>query len=257
MARLRLVTHDDRLTVVEHLDELRTRIVISLLALAVALGLCLWQNHLVFDLLDRPLPHNREPLTLGVTEPFFTTLTVCAYAALVLALPVVLYQIYAFVLPAFTPTERRAVFPLLLMVPVLFAAGVVFGYFVVLERAVNFLLDFNQDEFNVQIRARDYYSFVAMALLGLGLLFQVPVVILALSRLGVVSPRRLRGARRYAILVNAVVAAAVSPGPDVVTMLLTMIPLVVLYELSIVLAAVFGRPPHEPVTGEAATQRQG
>ena len=127
----------------------------------VAFGLCFWQNHLILDLLNDPLPDGREPLTLGVTEPFFTTLTVSAYAAILLALPLILYQLYAFVLPAFSPGERRVALPLLLMVPFLLLAGVVFGYFVVLPAAVKFLLNFNETEFNIQIRAREYYSFVA------------------------------------------------------------------------------------------------
>src|SRR3954462_5550008 len=129
MARLKPVSHDDRLTVVEHLDELRTRILISLAAFGVAFAVCFWQNHLILRLLNGPLPDGKEPITLGVAEGFMTTFTVCAYAALVITLPVLLYQIYAFVLPAFTPTERRVALPMLLMVPVLFIAGVVFSYY--------------------------------------------------------------------------------------------------------------------------------
>jgi sec-independent protein translocase protein TatC len=257
MARIRPVKHEDRLTIVEHLDELRTRLVISLFAFAVALGLCFWQNEIVFDILREPLPRDLEPLTLSPTEPFFTTLTVSAYAAIVLVLPVILYQVYAFVLPAFSPAERRAVLPLLLMIPLLFAAGVAFGYFVVLQRAVEFLLEFNQDEFNIQLRAREYYSFVALALVALGFLFQIPVAIIGATRLGITTPERLRKSRRLAVVVMAAVAAFVSPGPDVMTMLLTLTPLVLLYELSIVLASALGRPPEEPVQTTPAAEGPG
>jgi sec-independent protein translocase protein TatC len=250
MARVRPVRHEDRLTLIEHLDELRTRIVVSLLTLAVAFGLCFWQNDLLFELMNEPLPAGQEPLTLGVTEPFYTTITVSAYAALLVALPVILYQLYAFVLPAFSPTERRVALPLLLMVPFLFAAGVAFGYFVVLERAVDFLLNFNEDEFNIQVRARDYYSFVALSLLAFGLVFQIPVAILAVTRLGITTPQKLRRGRRYAVLGIAVIAMLGSPGGDPVTMLLLMGPLLGLYELSIVLAAVLGRPRTEPAPSE-------
>src|SRR5215212_8044093 len=118
MAKLKPVTHDDRLTVVEHLDELRTRIVVSLVAFGVALGLCFWQNHLLLQWLNKPL-NGKEPITFGVAEAFTTTLTVTAYAALVLSLPVILYQLYAYILPAFTPTEARLAKPLLLLVPLL------------------------------------------------------------------------------------------------------------------------------------------
>jgi sec-independent protein translocase protein TatC len=257
MARIRPVRHEDRLTLVEHLDELRTRLLISVVVFAVAWGLCFWQSDLVLDLLNRPLPDGREPLTLSPTEPFFTTLTTSAYAALMLALPLVLYQLYAFVLPAFSARERRAVLPLLMLVPLLFAAGVAFGYFVLLDRAVDFLLNFNKDQFNIEIRAREYYSFVALALLALGFLFQIPVVILGMTRLGITTPQTLRRSRRWAILVIAVVAMLASPGGDPMTMLILMIPLLVLYELSIVLAAVFGRPPEEPVTTQPAHEGPG
>jgi sec-independent protein translocase protein TatC len=257
MPRVRPVRHEDRLTLVEHLDELRARIVVSLVVFVVAFGLCFWQNDLIFDLLNDPLPAGTEPLTLGVTEPFFTTLTVSAYAAIVIALPVLLYQVYAFVLPAFSPAERRVALPLLMMVPVLFIGGVAFGYFVVLDRAVDFLLNFNRDEFNIQIRAREYYSFVALALLALGFLFQIPVGILAVTRLGLTTPEQLRHGRRWAIVAIAVVAMLGSPGGDPVTMLLLMGPLLVLYELSIVLASVFGRPPSEHVESAPAPEGPG
>jgi sec-independent protein translocase protein TatC len=243
VARLKRIDHEDRLSLVDHLDELRTRIIVSVLAFAVAFGLCLWQNHLILDLLNDPLD-GREPVTLGVAEPFTTTLTVSAYMAIVIALPVVLYQLYAFVLPAFSPTERRLALPLLLMIPFLFIGGVVFGYFVVLPNAVEFLQDFNSDEFNTQIRAREYYSFVALALLAIGVLFQIPVGILAATRMGITTPAKLRRNRRYAIVVIAVLAMLL-PGVDPVTMLISMLPLIALYELSILLAAAFGRPSRD------------
>jgi sec-independent protein translocase protein TatC len=243
VARLKKIGPEDRLTLVDHLDELRTRLVVSLLAFGVAFGLCFWQNHLILDLLNDPLD-GREPVTLGVAEPFTITLTVSAYMAIVLALPVVLYQLYAFVIPAFSPTAQRLAVPLLLMIPLLFIAGVVFGYFIVLPNAVQFLQSFNADEFNTQIRAREYYSFVALALLALGVLFQIPMGVLAATRMGLTTPTQLRKNRRYAILVIAVVAMLL-PGVDPVTMLISMAPLIVLYELSILLAAAFGRPSRD------------
>src|ERR1700754_2671055 len=134
MARhVRAVSHEDRLTLVEHLDELRTRIVVCIAAFGVALGLCLWQNHLLLEIAGGPLPAEHDELiTFGVTEPFTTTLTVAVYGALVLSLPVFLYQLYAYVLPAFSKTERRVITPILLLFPVLFIAGPVFASFVVM-----------------------------------------------------------------------------------------------------------------------------
>src|SRR5881398_3020792 len=173
MAKLKPVSHDDRLTVVEHLDELRTRIVVSLAAFGVALALCFWQNHQLLHWLNKPL-HGKEPITFGVAEAFTTTLTVTCYAALVLALPV------------------------LLLIPLLFIGGAAFGYFLVVPAATKFLLHFNSDEFNTQIRARDYYYFVTTTMLACGAVFQMPVVILAATRLGITSAEHLRKNRRYA-----------------------------------------------------------
>jgi sec-independent protein translocase protein TatC len=250
--RLKPISHEDRLSLVEHLDELRARIIFSALAFGAALALCFWQNHLILEIVNRPLENTDEllldpggkPLTLGVTEQFTTTFMVSAYAAILLSLPVLLYQAYAFVLPAFSPSERRVAVPLLLMVPVLFVGGVLFGYFVVLEPALDFLLNFNSEEFTTALRARDYYSFVGLALISLGLLFQVPVGILGVTRLGLVTPEQLQRNRRYAILGIAIVAALL-PTIDPVTLLLEMVPLVILYELSIVLAKAFGKPRDE------------
>jgi sec-independent protein translocase protein TatC len=235
------VEHDDQLTLVEHLDELRHRLIVCGVAFGVALGLCFWQNHLLLDLANAPLPDDRQPITFGVTEPFSVTLTVAAYGAVVLALPVVLYEAYAFFLPALAPAERRVILPLLLMIPALFLAGVVFAYFVVFPAAAHFLLNFNDSQFNIQVRARDYYSFFSTTLVAVGLVFQVPVGILAVTRLGIVTPRQLAANRRYAYLACAVIAAAL-PGVDPVTMLIETVPLVALYELSIVLARAFGAP---------------
>jgi len=259
VARIKPVSHDEHLTLVEHLDELRTRIIISLAAFVVAFAFCFWQNHEILKILNEPLPGNRHPVTLGVTEPFMTTLTVCAYTALVIALPVALYQLYAFVLPAFSPAERRIAMPILLLIPFLFLAGVAFGYFLVLDPAVHFLLNFNDSQYNIQVRARDYYSFVTLTLLAMGIIFQIPMGILAVTRLGIATPKQLRQWRPYAYLACAVIAALL-PSVDPVSMIIETAPLIVLYEVSIVLASLFGQPggrtapstPPAEGTGQAA-----
>lgn len=248
MARLKPAQFDDRLTLVEHLDELRTRIIVSAGVLVVAIALCFWQNHLLIEIANRPLPTQSgnafEPLTFSPTEPFFTTVKLAAYAGILISMPVLLYQIYAFVLPAFSSTERRIVLPMLLMVPFLFAAGVVFAYYVVVPPALNFLLGFNTDQFNIQVRASEYYGFFVLTLIGVGLLFQIPVGVLAVTRLGIVTPQQLGHNRRYAILLIAIVAMLL-PGTDPVTMLISMAPLYFLFELSLLLARWFGRPSSE------------
>jgi sec-independent protein translocase protein TatC len=242
--RIRPIGHDERLSVVDHLDELRTRLIISAVAFVAAWALTAWQNDLVLEIVNKPLPKEVEeagPITLGPAEAFYTTLTNSAYAALLISLPVILYQLYAFVLPAFSPSERRVATPMLLLIPVLFVTGVVFCYFVVLTPALDFLLNFNADEFNTQVRARDYYSFITLLMLAMGIGFQIPVGVVAVCKLGITSPDKLRRGRRYAI-VGILVLASLLPTLDPLTLILEAVPLYALYELSIVLAAALGRP---------------
>jgi len=253
--RVRPVSHEDRLSLVEHLDELRTRLVVCAAAFGVALALSFWQNHLLLEIASGPLPGDRQLITFGVTEPFTTTLTVAAYGAIVLSLPIVLYQAYAYVLPAFSDTERRVALPIMLLAPVLFLAGVAFAYFIVMPAAVKFLLNFNDSEFNIQVRARDYYSFFSTTMLAGGLVFQLPLAILAVTRTGIVRVEQLSSNRRYAYLAIALLAAAL-PGVDPISMLIEMVPLLALYELSILLARAFGRPKVAGGVGNPSTQER-
>jgi Tat protein translocase TatC len=254
MARVRAVSHEDRLTLVEHLDELRTRIVVCIAVFALALAICFWQNHLLLEIAGGPLPGDHSKLiTFGVTEPFTTTLTVATYGALILSMPIWIYQIYAYVLPAFSNSEKRVILPLMIAAPFLFLVGVAFAYFVVMPAAVKFLLNFNDAQFNIQVRARDYYSFFSTTMLAGGIVFEMPLAILAVTRLGIVSVEQLRRNRRYAYLVIAVIAAAL-PGVDPVSMLIEMVPLLLLYELSILLARAFGTPAAAGAIGEPTTQ---
>jgi sec-independent protein translocase protein TatC len=323
VSAIKAIGHEDRLSLVEHLEELRTRLVVCVAALVVCFSICYWQNDALLDVVNGPLDDaqrvtctgsikdplersacfdrrlaraaerlantsvdqaalaaalandrsvsaavraaaaraaktsvdaaadlraasqaaprttGRQPVTLGVTEPFVTTITVAGYGALLLALPLILYQLYAFVLPAFSPQERRIALPFMLMVPVLFTAGVAFGYFIALPRAVDFLQNFNDDAFDILVQAKDYYRFSILLLAIMGLLFQVPVGVLAIVRLGVMTTRQLRAVRGYVILGIAVIAAVATPTPDPFTMIIVMAPLIILYELSLILARLF------------------
>jgi sec-independent protein translocase protein TatC len=300
--RLRPVSHEDRLSLVEHLDELRSRLMICAAVLVVAFAVSLWQQNHLLHVLNRPLENTttsvgkgpleqnakfqkevgialrstsrslsalaatqkpspetvrlrasirqletavnalpkgapkRQPVTLGVSEPFTTSLTVALAFAVLLSLPIILYQLYAFILPAFTPRERGIAIPLMSMIPFLFIAGVVFAYFLVLPPAIKFLQGYNNDSFDILVQAKDYYKFELLTMISLGILFQMPVGILAATKLGLITPRMLRKNRRYAIVIIAVVAMLL-PGTDPVTMLIAMLPLLVLFEGSILLAA--------------------
>ena len=245
MARVKAAKYDDRLTIIEHLNELRSRLIFCGISLVIVTGLCFWQNHPSADIANAPLPDDTEPLTFSPSEPFLTTLTLTVYSAILLTMPILLYHAYAFTLPALTPREKKVAVPMLLMVPVLFLTGVVFAYYVVLPAAIEFLLNFNDDQFNIQIRAREYYSFFSLTLLSVGILFQIPIGVLAVTRLGIITPKQLAENRRYAILVIAILAMLL-PGTDPITMLLSMLPLILLFELSLVLARILGNPASEP-----------
>ena len=168
------------------------------------------------------------------------TLKIAAYAGLLISLPLILFQIYAFVLPAFSPREKQVALPAMLGIPFLFIGGVVFGYLIVVPRAIEFLQNFNTDAFDVLIQAQPYYKFVLMLLIAMGLLFQIPVAIIAVTRVGIVSTSQLAHNRRYAILVIAVLAMLL-PGQDPVTMALMAAPMYVLFEASILVSWLLDR----------------
>jgi len=193
----------------------------------------------------------RKPVTLGVSEPFMQTLKVSMYAGLLLSLPLLLYQLYAFVLPAFSPREKQVALPAMMGVPILFILGVVFGYYTVVPRAIYFLQNFNADAFDVLIQAQPYYKFVLMLLVAMGLLFQIPIALVAATRVGIVSTSQLAHNRRYAILVIAVIAMLL-PGQDPITMGMMMAPMYVLFEASILFSWLLDRRAGRAAAAEEA-----
>lgn len=230
LARVR--EREDTAAVVDHLTELRARVLWCLGFLLVAFAACYWRRDDLFAVLDRPLDERWPIQTLGVTEPFFTSLSIAAQAAFVLVTPVIAWHAWRFLRPAIAPDVRRAIRALLVAAPALFSAGVAFGYFVVLAPAVRFLLGMGPDSFQVVVRASDYYSFVATTLLAVGAAFCFPLVLLGLARLGILTGERLRSSRRIAYVLM-VVLAAMLPTADPVSLAIEIVPLVALYELSI------------------------
>ena len=318
MARIRPIGHDDRLSIVDHLDELRSRLIICLAALVVAFGLCFWQNNRLIHVLNRALPHNsavaahnglaslptedtkerqaiakvqqaasqlaassslsssdraaaqqmaqgfaqfakalpsaestqEKPITIGVGEPFTTTLTVAAYFALLFSLPVLIYEAYAFVIPALNQNERGAALPVMIAAPALFLLGAAFTYIVVLPPAVHFLQGYNADQFDVLVQAKSYYSFQVLTMLAVGLAFELPLALLMLHRIGVINGQTLTRHWRYALVIIAVIAAAM-PGADPVTTGLETAPLVILFLASIVLLKIADRRAAARAAAEA------
>ncbi len=242
MARLpRRLGHAEEATLGEHLEELRGRLFVMLGALVLGTVVAFIFHGHVLDWLNRPLPAGHHRLaTFGVAEPFTVSLTVSLYAGFVLALPVLLWQLWLFFVPAFDPASERRVLGLAAAAVVLGAAGVAFGYWVLLPRAVHFLTNYDDTHFRHLIRASSYYNFVATVLVGIVLVFQTPLAVLGLVYLGVLSSRTLRRQRRMGYLVTAAIALAL-PGPDPVTTFLELLPMWALFEGSIWLAVLVER----------------
>jgi sec-independent protein translocase protein TatC len=242
MKRLpRRLRHGEEATLVEHLDELRVRIFVALGALAIGFAVAfVFRGHLL-HWLNAPLPVDlKKPITLSVAEPFLTSMKVSLMAGLALALPVVLWQLWSFLAPAVDPHAERTVLLFVLLATALLIAGVAFGYWVVLPKAVHFLTNFDDQYYNSQLRARDYYSFVLTVLVAIGLVFELPIFLLALVRLDVLSTYTLRRNRRLGYFIVAIIAVLL-PGVDPVTTTFEIIPLIVLYEGSIWLAVLVER----------------
>jgi sec-independent protein translocase protein TatC len=235
MARLpRRLEHGDRVTLVEHLDELRSRLIIALAAIGVGFVVAFIFQDNILAWLEEPLPAEQQSnlITFGVTEPFFTSIKVSFYAGFALALPVVLWQVWSFLAPAFQEHSQRIVAVFVCIATALFAAGLAFAYWIVLPRALGFLTTYNEDLFNIEVRANYYFSFVTLGLIGFALVFQLPIFIIALVRLGVLTSQNLRNNRRIGY-VSVLVVAIILPTVDPISLAFEVIPLLILFELSI------------------------
>jgi sec-independent protein translocase protein TatC len=316
---LRPIGHEERLSVVDHLDELRNRLFVCAGVLIAVFCICFAFNHPLINILNRALPqqpstglgsqprqnanqhdafreiehaaallqqglaashgvsptavqaageleagaraavtatpkpksYRVKPITIGVGESFTTTLIVAGYFALLISLPVILYELYAFVIPAFSDQERRIAIPSMIAAPVLFAIGAVFTYFEVLPPAVHFLQGYNSGEFQILIGAGTYYKFEILMMLGIGLAFQVPLLLLALQKAEIITAQTLTLNWRYCVVIIAVIAAAL-PGVDPVTMFFETLPLVLLYLVSIVMLQIVERRKRKRLAAEAA-----
>lgn len=318
MPKLRPIGHEDRLSVVDHLGELRARLIVCGVVVVIAFAFAFWQNNLLLNALNSPLPAQPKtganhiggltndtvsaarhlsnaaalfetlsrsthlsppdaalitaaaqqmsaaakalpqktpknlPVAIGVGEGFTTTLTVCAYFALLLTLPVILYQAYAFIIPALNPRERRVALPIMIAAPVLFVIGVVFTYLVVLPPAVRFLQGYNSDQFQALVQAKPLYSFEVLTMAAIGLTFQMPLGLLGLRQLGLINGSTLTRHWRYATVGIAVIAAAM-PGADPVTTALETAPLVLLFLVSIVVLKYMDRRDAKRAAEELTT----
>jgi sec-independent protein translocase protein TatC len=237
----RRLRHGEEATLVEHLDELRSRLITSLVALVLCAVVAFIFQHRILHWLSGPLPADRKKITtFGVAEPFLITFKVSLWIGFGVALPIILWQLWGFLAPAVEERTQRVVAVFVGFATALLVAGVAFGYYIVLPKALTFLTHYNDKTFNVLIRASDYYNFVMLVLVGVGIVFELPIFVLALVRIGVLTSYKLRHTRRMGYFIVAIVAVLL-PGIDPVTTTLEAIPLFVLYEGSIWLAVLMER----------------
>ena len=254
MRRLpRRLSYGEEATLVEHLEELRSRLIVCLITLGAAFPIAYIFHEQLIDALVRLAPDDKEIVTLGVAEPFTTALKVSFYASLAIAFPVIVWQAWSFFAPAVQEGSQRVVARFVLLATALFAGGMTFAYFVILPRALDFLTNYDDDLYNVQIRASYFLSFVALMIFATGLVFQLPIFVLALVRLGVLTSAQLRANRRVGIVVLLGLAILL-PTVDPVSLALETVPLLILFELSIWLSVFLERrwQARESVTIEHA-----
>ena len=230
MARFRRVKPDDELTLVEHLDELRTRLIVSLSVLTIAVAACYFEYGRIFHLLTGPI-HHRHLYAFSPGEAFFTTLGVSVYAGLIISAPILSYQLYAYIIPAFSDESLKTIRPMLWMIPILFLIGVVFGWFIVVPAALRFLVGFNSQNITYFPQANQYIHFIMMTLLAMGLVFELPVVMMALGRVGILRSSFMKKRWREAVVALAAFAA-ILPGTDPITMTAEYLPMLLLYWIS-------------------------
>ena len=236
----RRLDHGEEATLVEHLDELRSRLIIALAAIIPIFLVTFAFHERIMEWLTGPLPEDKRLVTLGVTEPFTTSVKVSMIAALAIALPVILWQAWAFLAPAVQPHFERVVLTLVALATLLFVCGVAFMYVVVLPRALDFLTSYDDELYDIQIRASYYYTFAAMTLLAGGLAFLMPIFVLGLVRLRILTSDRLRQNRRIAFVL-LLCFAILLPTVDPVSLAFEVVPLLLLFEMSIWLSVFMER----------------
>jgi sec-independent protein translocase protein TatC len=228
----RRLGHGQHAELVDHLDELRSRLVVSLIAVVASFAVSYAFHARLLAMLESPLPAGKKLVTFGVTEPFMTSLQVSLVGAIAIALPVLLWQAWSYFAPAIDPRVQRTVALAVAAATALFAIGLVFAYKVALPAAVRFLTTYDQHIYTINVRAKDYISFTLAVLISVGLVFELPAVIVALVRIGIVPADQLRKNRRIGYVAVAALAVAL-PGVDPVTTAFEMAPLMILFETSI------------------------
>jgi sec-independent protein translocase protein TatC len=244
----RRLRHGEEATLVEHLGELRARLIVTLIALTVGFVVAFAFHGHILDWLNRPLPeHVEKPVTLSPAEPFLTSVKIALLAGFLLALPIILWQVWAFLAPAMEEHSQRVVSVCVVLSALLLVCGIFFGYYVALPNAIHFLTNYDSTHYQIELRARDYYSFTTLVLFAMAIVFELPLFVLALVRLRIVTARQLRRSWRGGIVAITALAVAL-PGVDPVTTCMELAPLLVLYFGSVLAAGLVERRTHGAAT---------
>ena len=233
---------DKELSLVQHLAEFKDRLMVAAIAIAITTAISFVFTTDIIRMLILPVGVDQKLTSLSPTENFTTYMRVALFSGIALSMPVILYEIYAYIDPALHPQERRFVLTLGPFILLLFISGMLFCYFIVLPSAIKFLINFAKEVFDNQLRASEYLSFVTTFILGMGLVFEMPVVIYTLVRVGVVQRSWLTSRRRYIFLLSFILAAVITPTPDPFNQSLVALPMSLLFELGLILARFGPRP---------------
>lgn len=249
---------DEKLPLTVHLEELRTRLIRCCIAIAVGFGVSYYFKEKIFDILSKPLIKAMAPgeklIFTGIAEAFFTYMKVSLLSGILLSMPVVLYQFWVFVAPGLYQNEKKVILPIVVISTFFFVGGATFAYFVVFPFGFQFLLGFASDTIRPLPSMKEYLGFSAKFLLAFGLIFELPIVITFLAWMGLVTTGFLRKNRKYAIVLIWIVAAILTPTPDIFNQALMAVPLMLLYEVSIFGAHFFGKKPRAESTSASEDQ---
>lgn len=236
---------EDKMPLTSHLEELRKRLVRILIAVGIAFLGCFAFKEEIFRIVAQPLisvlPPGSHMVYTGLPEAFFTYIKVSLYAGIFVASPVVLYQVWKFISPGLFPKEKKFVAPFVITSTMLFIGGVCFGYFLVLPSAYKFFLEFTTDFLKPMLSMREYLTLTLKLLLAFGIIFEIPVFLFFMTKIGLVTPRKLAKMRRYAIVACFIVAAIITPTPDAFTQCMMAIPMIILYEVGIIVSRLASR----------------
>jgi len=236
---------DEKIPFTAHLEELRKRLIICFIAIGIGFFAAYGFKEELFKILMRPLIAAMSPgeklIFTGIAEAFFCYLKVAFLAGILIAVPVIMYELWLFIAPGLHTHERRFLAPVVILSSFFFMGGALFGYFVVFPYAFKYLMSFASDYVKPLPDMKEYLSLASMLLLAFGLIFELPLFLTMLARIGIVSVSFLKKNRKYAFLLSFVVAAILTPTPDIVNQLLMAGPLMVLYEISILGARIFGK----------------